>query len=100
MVSRFFDGHWFVIPTRPKFIYSRPIKKEITRGNLRLSPSARIDARIILQTCFVNVEQEHTLAQIHSDLLNFETTEVYFSAVCQQVPDYYGCLVIPAEDEK
>jgi Cof subfamily protein (haloacid dehalogenase superfamily) len=94
----FFDGALVCNSNQTEIIYSRPIKKELLGEICALAQEHGLTLELFSSTCFY-VEQEHTLAQIHSDLLNFETTEVYFSAVCQQVPIIMGCLVIPAEDE-
>ena len=94
----FFDGALVCNSNQTEIIYSRPIKKELLGEICALAHEHGLTLELFSSTHFY-VEHEHTLAQIHSDLLKFETTAADFSAVCQQVPIIMGCLVIPAADE-
>ncbi len=94
----FFDGALVCNSDRTKVIYSRPIKKELLNKICALALDHGLTLELFSSTCFY-VERAHTLAQIHSDLLKFETTAVDFSTVCQREQIIMGCLVIPASDE-
>jgi len=94
----FFDGALVCNSDQTQVIYSRPIKKELLSEICVLAHERGLTLELFSNTHFY-VEHEHTLAQIHSDLLKFETTMAVFSAVCQQAPMIMGSLVIPAADE-
>jgi len=94
----FFDGALVCNSDQTQVIYSRPIKKELLGEICALAHAQGLTLELFSNTHFY-VEHEHTLAEIHSRLLKFETTTADFNAVCQQAPMIMGCLVIPATDE-
>jgi Cof subfamily protein (haloacid dehalogenase superfamily) len=94
----FFDGALVCNADQTEVIYSRPIKKELLNKICTLAHEYGLTLELFSGTHFY-AEQEHSLAQIHSDLLKFEITAADFKAVCHQVPVIMGCLVIPAADE-
>ena len=94
----FFDGALVCNSDQTEVIYSRPIKKELLNIICALAHEYGLTLELFSSTHFF-VEHEHPLAQIHSDLLKFETTAADFSTECQREQIIMGCVVIPAADE-